>query len=69
MGTNKETTKPTLPIHVSRPRMISVDIEHEIESLRKASEEVCKSKESALDFLVHYGFLTKDGKLTDRYSG
>ena len=46
-----------------------IDLEHDIEVIRKATEEICKTPESARAYLVKHGFLTKEGKLTERYGG
>ncbi len=39
----------------------------EIREMKKAGKEIRKSKESAHAFLLKYGFITKDNKLSPRY--
>jgi len=40
-----------------------------INSMKKATKEILKSKESAKAFLDKTGIYTKDGKLTKEYGG
>lgn len=43
------------------------EYEEEAEAIRRAADEVCKSRESALQFLINAGIVTASGELTEAY--
>lgn len=45
----------------------TIDLQKEIEAIRKASRDICKDKQTALAYLIEHGFLTPEGKLADKY--
>tara|TARA_B100000614_G_scaffold212836_1_gene196410 strand:- start:272 stop:424 length:153 start_codon:yes stop_codon:yes gene_type:complete len=45
----------------------TIEIEKEIEAIRKATREIRKDKKAALEYLIKHGFLTPEGKLADQY--
>ena len=45
------------------------EVREEIKAMRETSKEITKSKETAFQFLVDNGFITRKGKLTPRYGG
>jgi hypothetical protein len=45
------------------------EVKAQIEGMRAASARITQSKESARDYLVKHGYITKSGKLTKRYGG
>jgi uncharacterized protein Yka (UPF0111/DUF47 family) len=45
------------------------EVRKEIKAMGKVSREIRKSPESAFRYLVDNGFVTEDGKLTQRYGG
>ncbi len=47
--------------------MTAQEVEKQIAAMRRVRDEVCKSKESALKFLVDAGICTPSGKLTKPY--
>jgi hypothetical protein len=42
-------------------------IAKEIEKMRQASKEICRTKESARKFLFEHGYIDKNGKLSKKY--
>ena len=47
--------------------MTREEIREEVKTIRKVSKKIMSSKESAKRFLVEFGVLTKNGKLTAKY--
>ncbi len=45
------------------------EIDNEIKLLRKNAEKIFKTKASGRKFLIKHGFITKAGKLTNKYGG
>jgi len=50
-------------------RITPSELKREIQEIRAAGKAIRRTKESARDFLVKHGFVTKSGKLTKRYGG
>jgi hypothetical protein len=50
-------------------RISSGELKREIQEIRAAGKAIRHSKQSARDFLVKHGFVTKSGRLTKRYGG
>jgi hypothetical protein len=44
------------------------EVQKEVRAIKKAGREICKTPESAREFLHKHGFITKDNKLTKTYS-
>jgi hypothetical protein len=42
-------------------------VKETIEKMRKKSKELSKTRETAREFLIRHGFITKSGKLTKHY--
>jgi hypothetical protein len=49
--------------------MTKREVDEAIAVMRKSARRDLRSKKTAKAFLVKYGFITEDGKLTKRYGG
>ncbi|MGC1479015.1 MAG: hypothetical protein WA771_00815 [Chthoniobacterales bacterium] len=49
--------------------MTPKQVREEVETIQRASKKILASKETAREFLVKFGFITKSGKVTRRYGG
>jgi len=45
------------------------EVKDQIKAMRAASDRITASKESAREYLLKNGYITKSGKLTKRYGG
>jgi hypothetical protein len=45
------------------------EVRREVEAIKEVSREITKDGDSAFDFLVKSGFITREGKLTPHYVG
>ncbi len=57
------------PMTATVTRITRGELKHEIQEIRAAGRTIRRTKDSARDFLVKHGFVTKSGKLTKRYGG
>ena len=53
-------------ITVVQPRSRE-EIEEEVQAIKKHGQKIRTSKQSARAFLIRAGFMTKEGKLAERY--
>jgi hypothetical protein len=48
-------------------RRSKAEVDREVAAMRRFSKKITRTKKSARAFLIRGGFITKDGKLTERY--
>ncbi len=43
------------------------EVDSEIHAMDRASKKITRTKEAAKEFLIKYGFITKNGRIKKRY--